>query len=56
MCETMYRAKDVFCVKKAVVVTQEYHLYRSLYIANQMSMASSSHYLWPLTQGNALGI
>lgn len=32
--ETMYRAKDVFGVKKAVVVTQKYHLYRALYDAD----------------------
>jgi len=31
--ETMARAASVFGVKKAVVVTQEYHLYRALYLA-----------------------
>ena len=31
--ETMYRASDIFGVKKAVVVTQKYHLYRALYDA-----------------------
>lgn len=31
--ETMYRAKDIFGVEKAVVVTQKYHLYRALYDA-----------------------
>ncbi len=31
--ETMYRAQDIFGVKKAVVVTQKYHLYRALYDA-----------------------
>ncbi len=31
--ETMARAATVFGVKKAVVVTQEYHLYRALYLA-----------------------
>lgn len=29
--ESMYRASDVFGVKKAVVVTQKYHLYRAIY-------------------------
>lgn len=29
--ETMYRANEVFGVKKAVIVTQKYHLYRALY-------------------------
>ena len=32
--ETMYRASDVFGVRKALVVTQEYHLYRALYDAS----------------------
>ncbi len=32
--ETMYRAKDIFGITKAVVVTQEYHLYRALYDAS----------------------
>lgn len=31
--ETMYRAKHVFGVESAVVVTQKYHLYRALYEA-----------------------
>ena len=31
--ETMVRAADVFGVKKAVIVTQKYHLYRALYDA-----------------------
>lgn len=29
--ESMYRARDIFQVEKAIVVTQEYHLYRALY-------------------------
>jgi len=32
--ETVYRAKAIFGVKKAIIVTQEYHLYRALHIAN----------------------
>ncbi|MBR2783022.1 MAG: YdcF family protein [Firmicutes bacterium] len=32
--ETMYRARDVFGVEKAIVVTQKYHLYRALYDAS----------------------
>lgn len=31
--ESIYRAKEVFGVKKMVIITQEYHLYRALYIA-----------------------
>ncbi len=36
--ETMYRAREVFGVKKAIIVTQEYHLYRSLFIANELGI------------------
>lgn len=36
--ESMYRAKEIFDAKNIVIVTQEYHLYRALYIANQFDM------------------
>ncbi len=36
--ESMYRAKEIFQVESLVVVTQEYHLYRSLYVAQQLGM------------------
>ena len=36
--ESLYRAKEVFGVKKVIIVTQEYHLYRALYIAEQMGI------------------
>lgn len=36
--ESIYRAKEVFEVKKAIIVTQRYHLYRALYIANQLGI------------------
>lgn len=36
--ESIYRAKEIFGAKKIVIVTQEYHLYRSLYIANQLGL------------------
>lgn len=36
--ETIYRARDIFCVKKAIIVTQDYHLYRSLYIADKLGV------------------
>ena len=36
--DSMYRAKEIFGVKKMIVVTQEYHLYRALYIAKQLDM------------------
>ena len=36
--ETVYRAREIFGVRKMVIVTQEYHLYRSLYIAEKLGM------------------
>lgn len=36
--ESMYRAKEVFGVKKLVIVTQGYHLYRAVYIARQLGL------------------
>lgn len=36
--ESLYRAKEVFGVKKVVIVTQKYHLYRALYIADQLGL------------------
>ena len=36
--ESLYRAKEIFGVQKVVIVTQEYHLYRALYIAEQMGI------------------
>lgn len=36
--ETMYRARDVFSAQKVIIVTQEYHLYRALYIADKLGL------------------
>ena len=36
--ETMYRAKEIFKAEKVIIVTQEYHLYRALYIAERLGM------------------
>lgn len=36
--ESMYRAKAVFEAKKVIIVTQEYHLYRAVYIARQLGL------------------
>ena len=36
--DTMYRAKEIFCVERPLVVTQEFHMSRSLYIANALGM------------------
>lgn len=36
--ESIYRAKEIFEAKKVVIVTQEYHLHRVLYIANKLGL------------------
>lgn len=36
--ESIYRAKEIFEAKKIVIVTQEYHLYRALYIAKKIGI------------------
>ena len=36
--ESIYRAKEIFQARKIVIVTQEYHLYRALYIANKLGL------------------
>lgn len=36
--ESMYRLKEIFQVKRAVVVTQQYHLYRALYIGEHKGL------------------
>ena len=36
--ESMYRAKEIFQAKKIIIVTQEYHLYRAIYIAESLGM------------------
>lgn len=38
--ESMYRMRDVFLLKSMIVVTQKYHLYRALYIANTLGIDS----------------
>ena len=58
--ESIYRAKEVFGVKKMVIITQEYHLYRALYIAEKLGIeaygvASDYHiyagqFMWDLRE------
>ena len=45
--ESMVRAKEIFRAEKIIIVTQEYHLYRAIYIAEQLGMEAygvSSNY------------
>ncbi len=36
--ESMYRAMDIFLAERIIIVTQRYHLYRALYIAEKMGL------------------
>jgi vancomycin permeability regulator SanA len=36
--DSMYRARDIFRVRKLVVVTQKYHLYRAIYTADRLGL------------------
>lgn len=36
--ESIYRAKEIFEADKIIIVTQEYHLYRALYIAEKLGI------------------
>lgn len=50
--DSIYRSREIFWVKKLVIFTQEYHLYRALYIANKLWINSvwissdKQKYLW----------
>ena len=39
--ESLYRARDIFQVKTVVIVSQQYHLYRALYIGNHLGRITS---------------
>jgi vancomycin permeability regulator SanA len=36
--ESMYRARDVFCVESAIIVTQQVNLYRAVYAARKLGL------------------
>ena len=36
--DSVYRAKEIFGVQNMIIVTQKYHLYRSLYIAKKLGI------------------
>ncbi len=50
--DSIYRAREIFSVNKMIIFTQEYHLYRALYIANKLWIESvwivsdKHNYLW----------
>jgi SanA protein len=36
--ESLYRARDIFETKKIIIVSQQYHLYRALYVAKRLGL------------------
>lgn len=36
--ESLWRAKEIFGAKKVIIVTQKYHLYRAIYIAERLGI------------------
>lgn len=36
--DSVYRAKEIFCAKKAIIVSQKYHLPRALYVAEKLGL------------------
>lgn len=36
--ESLYRARDIFKAEKIIIVTQDYHLYRALYVADKLGL------------------
>lgn len=48
--ESVYRAREIFGADKIIIVTQEYHLYRALYIAERLGVeaygVSSDYYAY----------
>lgn len=39
--DTMYRAREVFCVRGAVIVTQDFHLDRAVYTARALGLEAT---------------
>lgn len=40
---TMYRAKHIFKIKKATLISQEYHLNRAIFIGNKLGIKSAGY-------------
>ena len=36
--ESMYRARDIFGCKKIIIISQKYHLYRAIYVAEYLGL------------------
>lgn len=52
--ESMYRARDVFCVKSVIIVSQEFHISRCVYIARSLGLEAYGVKSSPRIYGNEL--
>ncbi len=50
--DSIYRLKEIFGVKKVVIVTQRYHLYRALFIAKMLGIKAVGVEADDVTSGN----
>lgn len=51
--ESMYRARDVFCVKSCIIVTQRFHVSRAVYIARALGLNAAGVNSDPRVYSNA---
>lgn len=42
--DTIYRAKEIFLCDKVLIITQEFHIFRSLYIAKKLDLEAEGVY------------
>lgn len=49
--ESMYRARDIFKAKRILIVTQDYHLYRAVYVARALGLDAYGVATPPQTYG-----
>ena len=50
--ESLYRVKEVFGAKRILIVTQRYHMYRSLYIATKLGLEAAGMPAKDINPGN----
>ena len=50
--ESLYRARDVFEVKSVIIVTQQFHLSRAVYVARELGLGASGVNSNPRRYGN----
>lgn len=53
--DSLYRARDVFGAERVVIVTQEYHLYRALYLAEALGLEAWGVAADPRNDASQLG-